>query len=196
MSQELLAGLGIAAGVVNTIGLLPYLRDIFRRKTKPERATWWIWFVLNVIALGAQWAAGATWSLGLTIGQIVAVGLIAVLSLRYGHGTFRKKHYLSLTMAAIGVVLWKVTADPLIALIIIVLIDFMAFYLTIVKTWRAPDTETLSSWVLASIAAGCGVLAIGEWTDLAKTIYPAYIFIGNWALVAIIVWRRRKITNK
>ncbi|HRC28524.1 MAG TPA: hypothetical protein PKV96_04030, partial [Candidatus Saccharimonas sp.] len=65
---------------------MPYLRDIFRHKTKPERATWWIWLTLNMIAFFAQLAAGATWSLGLMAGQLLAVGLIAVLSLRFGYG--------------------------------------------------------------------------------------------------------------
>ena len=196
MSHELLVYLGIAAGVINTIGLLPYLRDIFRHKTKPERATWWIWLVLNFIALSAQWAAGATWSLGLTVGQIFAVGLIAVLSLKYGYGKFHKKHYISLAVAGVGVLIWKLTSDPLAALVIVVLIDFMAFYLTIVKSWHAPNTETLSSWVLASIAAGCGVLAIGEWTDIAKSIYPGYIFIANSFLVMLIVLRRKRLSAK
>ena len=61
MGQQLLAVLGIASAVVNTIGLVPYLRDIFRHKTKPERAAWWIWLTLNMIAFFAQLAAGATW---------------------------------------------------------------------------------------------------------------------------------------
>lgn len=196
MSHELLVYLGIAAGVINTIGLLPYLRDIFRHKTKPERATWWIWLVLNFIALSAQWAAGATWSLGLTVGQIVAVGFIAILSITHGFGTFRAKHYISLLIAAAGIGLWKLTNDPLVALVVVVAIDFMAFWLTIVKTWHAPRTETLSAWVFATVAGACGVVAVGDYGDVTKMIYPFYILIGNSFLVWVIVYRRKSHVHK
>jgi hypothetical protein len=195
VGQQLLAVLGIASAVVNTIGLVPYLRDIFRHKTKPERATWWIWLTLNMIAFFAQLAAGATWSLGLMAGQLLAVGLIAVLSLRFGYGHFHRKHYLSLAFAAIGVVLWRLTNDPLIALVVVIVVDFVAFYLTITKTWHAPDTETLSAWIFASIAGLCGLLAVGDYGDATKVIYPLYIFVGNSFLVWVIVYRRRVTHN-
>lgn len=196
MEQYLLALFGIASAVVNTIGLVPYLRDIFRHKTKPERATWWIWLTLNLIAFFAQLAAGATWSLGLMAGQLLAVGLIAILSLRYGYGHFHRKHYLSLAFAAVGIVLWRLTKDPLAALIVVVIVDFVAFYLTITKTWRAPDTETLSAWIFASVAGLCGLLAVGDYGDVTKMIYPVYIFIGNTFLVWVILARRKALDNK
>ncbi len=88
-------------------------------------------------------------------GQLHAVGLIAVLSLRFGYGHFHRKHHLSLAFAAIGVVLWRLTNDPLVALVVVIVVDFVAFYLTITKTWHAPDTETLCAWIFASIAGLC-----------------------------------------
>lgn len=195
MDQGLLAFLGITSATVNTIGLLPYLRDIIRRKTKPDRATWWIWFTLNLIAFFAQVAAGATWSLGLTIAQMLAVGLIAFFSLRYGFGAFHRRHYVSLAVAAVGIILWQLTADPLIALIIVVLVDFLALWLTITKTWHAPETETLSAWVFAAVAGGLGFLAVGDFTNLTTVLYPLYIFVAN----TFIVWEishRRKVLSK
>ena len=189
MSEASLAGLGIASAVVNTIGLVPYLRDIFRHKTKPERATWWIWLALGLIAFFAQLAAGARWSTLLTAASILAVGTIAVLSLRYGYGTFRRKDFIALSIALIGVVLWQLTDAPLIALLIVIAIDGIGYSLTLLKSWKAPNTETLSSWLLATIATALSVLAVGDW-DFTKLIYPVFLFLTNSVLVWILVYRR------
>lgn len=184
------ATLGVLSGVIGVIGMVPYIRDILLRKTKPERATWWIWLSLNFVAFAAQWAAGATWSLGMTVGQIIALLLIASLSIPYGYGTFSLKHIISLVVAAFGIILWRLTDEPVLALVIVVIVDFLAFWLTIRKTWRAPDTETLSAWVFATVAAAFGALAVASF-DAVKLMYPLYITFGNLALVAIIILRRR-----
>jgi hypothetical protein len=125
MSTAVLAGLGVSSAVVNTIGLVPYIKDIFRHKTKPERATWWIWLALNIIAFAAQAGAGATWSLFMTGAGIVAEGLIAFLSLSYGYGRFKRKDLVSLLIAMCGLILWKFTSDPLFALIVVLGIDLL-----------------------------------------------------------------------
>ena len=58
--------LGLLSGVLSGGSYIPYLRDIFRHTTKPERASWLIWAVLGSIAFFSQLAEGATWSLWLT----------------------------------------------------------------------------------------------------------------------------------
>jgi hypothetical protein len=54
---------GIVAGLANLAGFIPYIRDIFRHKTKPERAMWWIYSMLFMVLWAAQLGAGATWLL-------------------------------------------------------------------------------------------------------------------------------------
>lgn len=194
MSQTFIITFGILSGVLNTIGLAPYLVDIFRHKTKPERATWWIWLALNIVAFAAQVAAGATWSLIMTGAQLMAVLSIAILSVRYGYGKFHKKDALSLVFAGIGLALWLATERPLLALIIVVVIDLVGFMLTISKTWKAPHTETFIAWVFASFSGLLGLLSVGE-IDVTKLIYPLYVTIGNTIMVSIIWHRRRSINN-
>lgn len=186
---------GVSSAVLNTAGLVPYIRDIFLGKTKPERATWWIWLVLNVIAFSAQVAAGSTWSLFMTGAQTVAVGFIAFLSLNHGYGKFKKKDIVSLIIALFGVLLWKFTEQPVAALLLVILVDMLGYYLLIIKTWEAPQTETLIAWVLASIAGFCGVLSV--WSlNIPRLIYPIYILIGDVLIVSVIVYRRKVIESK
>lgn len=60
---------GYMSGIISIICILPYLRDIFRHTTKPERASWFIWTVLGSIAFFSQYAKGATDSLWMTAAQ-------------------------------------------------------------------------------------------------------------------------------
>lgn len=195
MSEGFLVFLGISAGVINTIGLIPYIRDILARKTKPERATWWIWLVLNIFAFWALISAGWTWYLLMMIASIIAVGLIAGLSVKFGYGTFKRRDGISLVVAAFGVVLWKLTNQPLAALLILMLVDSIGLWLTLNKTWEAPHTETLIAWVLAAIASTLGLLAVDS-LDITKWLYPFYIALGNSLIVFIILFRRAKVTKK
>ena len=178
------ATLGILAAIVNTIGLVPYIQDIFRHKTKPERASWWVWLALNASALNAQALAGA---------NLVAVGTIAILSLRYGYRTFHRRDLWSLVVAATGLVAAYTLHSPLTALLLLMIVDISGYWLTAVKTWVAPHSENLLAWLLATIAAILGTLAVGK-IELSQLIYPLYIGIENGLLLAIIVWRRRIVT--
>jgi hypothetical protein len=192
MSTAVLAGLGVASAVVNTVGLVPYIKDIFKHKTKPERATWWIWLALNIIAFAAQAGAGATWSLFMTGAGIVAEGLIAFLSLSYGYGRFKRKDLISLLIAMCGLILWKYTSDPLFALIVVLGIDLLGFWLTIEKTWKAPETETLIAWFFATLSGLFGVLAVGK-LNFTQLLYPIYIMLANGLMVWIILYRRKQL---
>lgn len=195
MSNTAFAILGIVAGVVNTIGLVPYVRDILGKKTKPERATWWIWLALNLIAFWALLSEGWTWYLAVMIASISAVALIAVLSIKFGYGTFKRRDILSLVVAGIGIILWKLTDQPVAALLIVMAIDFVGLWLTLTKTWEAPQTETLISWILAASGSALGLMAVGS-GDITKLIYPVYIALGNSSIVFVILYRRPKVKGE
>jgi hypothetical protein len=194
MNENLLAVFGVWSAVVNTIGLFPYVRDILKHKTKPERATWWIWLLLNVIALFAQLAAGATWSTLMTVATILSVGLIAVLSVKYGYGTFAKKDFVALIIASMGALISFFIKSPLLALLVVISVDFMGYWLTFTKSWKAPHTETLSAWIFALMSAFFGAVAVGKW-DFVELLYPTYFLIGNTALV-LVIYTRRKVVHE
>ncbi|KKT58129.1 MAG: hypothetical protein UW52_C0064G0012 [Candidatus Gottesmanbacteria bacterium GW2011_GWA1_44_24b] len=57
---------GLLSAVIFPISYFPYVRDTLRGKTKPERASWFIWATLGAIAFFSQLAKGATDSLWLS----------------------------------------------------------------------------------------------------------------------------------
>lgn len=194
MHETVLATFGIAAGVLNTVGLVPYIRDIFRHKTKPERATWWVFLGLSAFALIGQIQAGAHWSLVATAADMFAELLIALCSLKYGYGRLHRRDWAALAIAALGIGIAQILNSPLLALLVVIGVDTVGMWLTIYKTWSAPHSETLISWALATGAAGLSIVAVGK-LNLAQLVYPAYIFLANGWLTCIIIARRPHVKH-
>lgn len=181
---------GSLTALLLIIGSVPYIIDILRGRTEPERATWLIWLVLSAIAFFSQSALGAGWSLVLPAADIVVLLGIFCLSLRYGAGGLVRRDTISLLLAGLGLLVWYFTQQPLLALLIIIAIDGLGAYLTVVKTYKLPGTETLSSWIIFTLSGLSGALAVGAWSPYLL-LYPAYIMAANGAVVAAILLGRR-----
>jgi len=183
---------GYISGFLITIEFIPYIRDILRHKTKPQRTTWFIFSVLGAIAFFSQAAKGASDSLWLPGIITVGVTVIFLFSLKYGVGGFQKKDYIALLIAFLGLIAWYFTKEAAIALYIVILIDAAGVYLTAEKAYRDPNSETMILWILSSIAGIFAMLAVGKW-DIVLLSYPFFIFVADAAIVAaMILGRTRK----
>ncbi len=183
---------GYVSGFFSIISIFPYIRDILRLQTKPQRTTWFIYSVLGAISFFSQLAKGATNSLWLPGTITLTVGIIFFLSLKYGVGGFSTKDYLVLGIAALGLIAWYFTKEAAIALYLVILIDASGTYLTIEKTYVHPESETFSSWALASVSALFSLLAVGK-VDVVLMSYPLYILLADGAIAATIILGKRNI---
>ncbi len=185
---------GYLSGIAILLSFLPYIRDIFRDKTKPERASWLIWTILGSISFFSQFAKGATWSLILPGVQAVGDALIFLLALKYGLGGLQKRDIVGLTGAAIGLVLWVLTGEAAVALFIVIFIDAIGSALTVIKTYEHPSTETVSSWVLTFLGGLFACIAVGR-LDFILLAFPLYICLAG-ASVLVAIWlgfKRRRL---
>lgn len=174
-----------AAAFISAVLILlagpPYIINTIRRRTQPERATWFIFSVLGLIALGSQLSLGANWSLVFTaldtLGSIATFGL----SLWYGVGGFTKLDRLALAIAAIGVLVAVIAHAPLVALSGVILADVSGTLLTVRKAYQQPETETTISWLLVGTAALFGMLAVGR-LQADLLLFPAYLLLANYSV--------------
>jgi hypothetical protein len=181
--------LGIGAIILQVAGFIPYIVDIIKGKTKPERASFWIFSLLVGVALTAQLIDEVTWAATLVFVSFLCVFTIAVLSLKYGYGTFHKRDTASIIVAILGVIIWQLTSEPLIAIAMVIFVDFAGFWLTLVKTWQAPHTETLFAWAASGLAAIFAIVA----TQSFKAVQIAYLFysaLANLLISGLIIYRR------
>lgn len=185
--------IGIVSGLLAIVAIIPYIRDIIKKTTRPERASWFIWTVLGGIAFFSQLAEGATNSLWMNGLDTLAVIAIFVLSLKYGEGGLMKRDVIALILAAIGLILWYFTKEASIALYIVLAMDITGQILTLIKSYENPESETLISWILFGMAGLLSAISVGEW-NFVLLIYPLYICLANWSVVvAMMLGKSKKI---
>lgn len=183
--------LGYLSAILSIYMVIPYIRDILKKETQPERASWFIWTVLGLIAFFSQWAKGATDSLWLTIGQTTAVLIVFLLSIKYGVGGLSKRDIKALIAAAIGLIIWYLTKEAAYALLITIAIDSIGTYLTVTKSYDDPGSETMQTWVISGTSGVLGALAVWEW-NFILLIYPIYIALANYSVVTAMILGKRK----
>lgn len=186
------AAFGIVAGLLQLAASAPYVRDILRGSTIPQRSTWTIWTTLSFIVLASQWASGARWSLALVVGQAIACGTIFMLAMRCGVGGMSPVELVLLGIAALGIVGWQIADDPIIATCSVVTADLIGMGLMLPKTWGNPGSETPETFAIGAVSSLFALAAVGS-LEPALLIYPVYILLADSFIVAVIVLRRRAL---
>jgi len=182
--------LGLAAGVFGIAAYPPYIRDVMNGSTRPARATWLIWSILSVIALGSQASAGAHWSIVMTIVKTLGVVTVAVLALRYGSGGLSRSDMVALAAALCGLGLWLFMSQPLMALLLVIAVDAIGSWMTLRQALRQPAFETPATWLLNSVSSLLGLLAVGSWR-FTLMVYPAYLLLANGIIASVVVSGQR-----
>jgi hypothetical protein len=181
--------LGVLAGVLGAADTVPYVRDILAGRTRPYRWTWLIWAVLAIVVCASQRADGASWSLVMATVQAVLTSVIFALAIRRGEGALGAVERVMLAVAAGGVVGWLVAGEPVVATACVVAADLIGAAMMLPKTYRDPESETLATFALASVAGALAVGAVGR-LDASLLLYPVYFCVANAAIALLIVSRR------
>jgi hypothetical protein len=173
----------ILSGLILVVGGPPYLLDILKGKTKPQRTTWFIWSVQGLIAFGSQFQLGAHWSLlfaGLNAGGNLVVFL---LSLKYGvGGDWKLVDCAALGIACIGLVVSLLVKAPAVALVGVILADFAGVIPTLHKTFKIPSSETSITWFALGTSSLLAVFSVGSWS-WTLLLFPVYMAVANYAVL-------------
>jgi hypothetical protein len=188
---EVAPALGVLAGLAAVANTIPYIRDIVRGTTRPHRGTWLVWAVLAIVVYGSQRADGASWSLIMAGAQAMLTTLVFVLAVRHGEGGLSTTDAAFTAIAAVGVIGWIVADEPIVATASVVAADLLAAAMMAPKTYRDPGSETLASFVLASVGGALAAGAVGSATP-ALLMYPIYFCVVN-AAIALLIHHRRSV---
>jgi hypothetical protein len=192
VTDELKTGIAVIGLVLSVINYIPYLLDIFRRKTKPHMFTWCIWGILTGVAAFGQIADHAGPGAWITLFSACACMLIAVLAIHFGEKNITRGDMISFVAALMTIPLWLVTKTPLYSMILVTLIDGLAFYPTIRKSWHKPQEETVSAYAMAGIKFFLSLLALENYTVIT-TLYPVLLVFLNAGFVIFLLARRRTL---
>lgn len=179
--------LGQSAAVLAFVGLVPYVRSILKGETKPNRASWFIWLVVNASLVASYHSSGATTTIWLNIAYVITTTTIFLLSLKYGVGGYSRLDIICLAGAAAGLILWWWTNNPVTALYLNVFVDALGFIPTIKKAYLIPDSENRLSWNISTFSNALNVAALTTW-EFKIALFPVYNLVFN-ALIALLLSR-------
>ncbi len=185
--------LGAIAALLGIVGYALYFRSIFRGITKPHLFTWVSYSLVDFIVFAAQVVKGGgpgAWTI--LTGQIGSLA-VSVLALRFGEKHITKSDWASFIGVLCAIMLWIATKDPLGAVVISTVINFLAIAPTIRKSYVKPFEESMSIWILDTIRFSLSMTALASF-NLTTALFPAAIVVGNLILIGTIAVRRRVLT--
>lgn len=186
--------LGKVAGVISFIAFIPYIIAIFKGKTKPNRATWWIWSIIGFMLGASYYFSGASKTIWVPVSYVVGPFIIALLSIKYGKGGWSRFDKVCLFGAGFSIFLWWLFDSPIVALMTNILIDFLGLLPTIRKAYLEPETEDLTAWLLFFLGNTLNLFAAEAWI-FTIYIYPIYMFLGS-GIVTMLVLIDKLVKNQ
>jgi hypothetical protein len=120
--------------------------------------------------------------------------LVSLLALKYGEKTITRSDWVSLVACLAAIPLWILTGNPLASVLLLFVIETLAFYPTFRKTWHKPFEETLWAYNISSLQFIFGLMALENYTFITM-IGGISLIISNTIFVIYTLIRRRIILN-
>ena len=162
-----------------------YIFDIFKGKARPNPISWFCWGLAPLIAAVAQIMSGvgsvAVVTLALGIGPMT-VFIVSLFKSR-DRTHFTTSNIACGILALVGIVLWYISTNPLMAISFSIFADFAGAIPTVRKCYSDPSSEPFVPYMLSIIAMALTFLTIKHWT-YANFAYPVYITMINTIILS------------
>ncbi|MDX2775819.1 hypothetical protein PV379_00415 [Streptomyces caniscabiei] len=165
-----------------------YLLATIRGTVKPNPVTWLFWGLSPMIAFAAQVQYGlqpsswVTFVLGMGPLLIFAITITKNKRQRWKVGPF---DILCGACAFIGIILWQVTSDPVLALTFGILADIIGGIPTVYKAYVKPQTEKALPYFLSMLSMIVTMLTIRDWSYV-NVGFTMYIFCINTVIATLV----------
>jgi len=127
----------------------------------------------------------------LPFGYFLGPLLVAILSIKYGYADWTWIDTVCIIAAGISIIPWIMSDNASLTLVINVLIDAAGAIPTLIKTYREPDTEDFTAWLMFFVANVLQLFAITNWESVA-VLYPIYLFFLATAMITFTGWGKIK----
>lgn len=187
------AVLGLVAGIIALLAYVVYVVSIIRGKTKPNRATWWIWAFMGLVVGISYYASGAVNTIWVPFVEFIGPLSIALLSIKYGEGGLDNKTDLVCLFGAIfSILLWIVFNNPVVALVTNLVVDSFAIIPTIKKSYLRPEGESFWGWFGTGLADSLNMFAVERFT-FAILLYPIYMLVSDLIIIITLLLKKKGI---
>jgi hypothetical protein len=166
----------ILGAVIGSLGAGFYLRDTLRGVTRPNRITWVMWAVAPLLAFAVEVREGVGLQSLMTfvVGFSPLLILLASFHNRQAYWRIGRLDYLCGAVSVTGLGVWLATRHGTVAIAASIASDGLAALPTLVKSWKEPESESVSAYLGAEANAVITLLTIKTWTT-AYVAFPVYI---------------------
>jgi hypothetical protein len=172
---------------------LIYEWAMVKGRTKPHRTTRLVILIITALSASSLFAQGdRVVSVFMAICAIQSLVLF-VMSFKWGMGGWAKIDILCMVIALAGIVLWRVTNNPVLALYAAVVADGAGMAPTLIKTYRLPDTEYYLSYIFDLAAIVLTTIAISN-GGFNEYLYPVYLLAAN-GLMLVFILRKKSVSH-
>jgi hypothetical protein len=177
----------ILAFVFSVAAYFPYTKAVLSSKAQPTISSWISWLIMDSAILAGMLAQHTiAWQM---VAYIIGVGFVIGASLwkRATIGLTRLDSF-CLSVVLIAVLLWALSGDPDIAIMLSLVALIVGTIPMIVNVWRNPSREPLLPWILFLAGGVCGVFAIPLW-NIAAALTP-FVFLILQITIVLLVSRK------
>lgn len=178
---------------VNILGTSTYVWQTLRGRTRPNKMTFLMWSIAPFIGAVAAFADGVLWPAVTILAAALCPFSIFLASFVNPNAYWRltASDYICGALSLLGLVLWLVTDEPVLALVFALLSDALATAPTMIKAWRHPETESALSYLGSSFSGLMGIIAATAWT-FSEVAFPLYLFL-TMGLIGVAAIRRGRV---
>jgi hypothetical protein len=180
----------IVGAVIGLMGSAFYIRDTIRGLTHPNRVTWLLWGAAPMLAFAVEVRSGVGLRslMTFTVGFAPLVVVAASFLNRNAVWRITRLDVVCGALSIAGTAAWLLTQQGLVAIAASIAADALAGLPTIVKSWRAPETESASAYLGALANATITLLTVTT-VSAAVVAFPAYIVVVAGVEVALVAGR-------
>lgn len=186
---------GRVAGIISLAGYLPLIIAILLRQARPNRASWLIWSMANILTLVSYYASGARSTAWVPLCYAICTPIVVLLAfVRSGEGGWNPFDRWCLVISALSGIVWWILKTPIITLLVNMAITYVGALPTIRKAYRNPKSENKLAWLLFFSGCVLNTLAVKDWRFIIF-IYPLLGALVNGVVDSLLYWPRRTMAG-
>jgi uncharacterized membrane protein len=186
-------------GIIGTCflmaGFAPYIYALWKKTARPHAFSWLLWALIGAIVCAVQVSENAgpgAWTAGIAALFNLGIGLYAI---KHGEKNVTKSDWAILVTVLAAIPLWAVTKDAVWSVVLVSVIDTLAFIPTIRKSWHRPHEEVAATFVFGFIGFAFGLMAL-ENHSFTNICYPAKVLFTNSIFIACLMYRRHVLSQR
>ncbi|MBP9131925.1 hypothetical protein KBF61_02225 [Candidatus Saccharibacteria bacterium] len=174
-------------------GTIFYIYKMLVGQAKPNKVTWGLWAFASGVGFAAAYSAGGGIQTLAPFASSFFPLLVFVLSFFVEQSYWKTKplDYLVAVIVVLAILLWAIIDQPIVALVLAIIADALAYVPTFIKIKQEPSTEPAVTYLFAVAGPVIVLLTINSW-EVSRYLFPLYLTLINLLTVSFITVGNRQ----